>query len=93
MSYGQRPSRIIGVDDEWAAYQLDIATQQWGAWVEGKLHETDKQGKPVHALAALLAEPGEPGEQSDAERYATLPIDVSQLRKVRVKPDGTWDDE
>ena len=44
----------------------------------------------MHTLAALLAEPG---EQSDAERYATLPIDVSQLRKVRVKPDGTWDDE
>jgi len=44
----------------------------------------------VHTLAALLAEPG---EQSDAQRYAAPPVDVGQLRKVRVKPDGTWDDE
>ena len=58
--------------------------------MESKLGETDKQGRPVHTLAALLAEPG---EQSDKERFASLPVDVSQLRKVRVKPDGTWDDE
>lgn len=58
--------------------------------MESKLSETDKQGRPVHTLAALLAE--DQG-QSDAQRFASLPVDVSQLRKVRVKPDGTWDDE
>lgn len=54
------------------------------------MHEVDKQGKPVHTLAALLAEEG---SGSDRQRFAAPPVDVGQLRKVRVKPDGTWDDE
>ena len=56
-----------------------------GRWVEGKLSERDKKGKPVHSLGALLDEQG-------AQEFAPLAVDVSQLRKVRVKEDGTWDD-
>jgi len=59
---------------------------QFGAWVEGKLQERDSKGKPKHTLAGLLAEGG-------TQQFAPLMVDVSQLRKVRVKEDGTWDEE
>ena len=59
---------------------------QFGAWVEGKLGERDKAGKPKHTLAGLLGD----GER---RQYAPLNIDSSTLRRVRVKEDGTWDDE
>ena len=84
----QRPSRIVGVRDEWAAYQFDLAVAQFGSWVEGKLGERDKAGKPTHTLGALLGD-----EAARDRQYASLNIDVSQLRKVRVKEDGTWDEE
>lgn len=88
MTHHQRPSALVGVTDEWAAYQFDMAVAQFGAWVEGKLSERDKKGKPKHTLGALL------GDTAAADRqYAPLNIDPSTLRKVRVKEDGTWDEE
>lgn len=76
----------MGITDAWAAYQFDLAVGQFGAWVEGKLQERDKAGKPKHTLAKLLGE-------SDTQHFAPLNIDPSTLRKVRVKEDGTWDEE
>ncbi len=58
LSYGQRPAAILGVEDEWAAYQVDVATLTLGRWVEAQLAETDKKGRRVHSLHSLLAEPG-----------------------------------
>ncbi len=76
---------MLGVDDPWAAYQFDMAVGQFGAWVEGKLSERDKAGKPNHTLAGLLA------EQATGERqYASVAGLVT--RTVRVKEDGTSDD-
>ena len=51
MTYHRRPSEVVGIDDPWAAYQFDMAVAQFGAWVEGKLNERDKSGKPVNSLA------------------------------------------
>ena len=74
------------IDDPWAAYQFDLAIGQFGAWVEGKLAEHDKKGKPKHTLASLL------GDRTTQDRqYA--PVSAVGLRTVRVKEDGTWDDE
>ncbi len=84
--YHRRPSEVIGVDDPWAAYQFDMAVAQFGAVVEGKLNERDKAGKPVHTLAKLLGD-----EAAQAQEYA--PVNAVGLRKVRVKEDGTWDEE
>lgn len=85
VTYRQRPSEVIGVDDPWAAYQFDLAVAQFGAWVEGKLDERDKKGKPTHTLASLLGD-----EAARAREYA--PVSAEGLRKVRVKEDGTWED-
>ena len=86
MTYHRRPSEVIGVDDPWATYQFDMAVAQFGAWVEGKLNERDKSGKPKHSLAKLLGD-----ETAIAQEYA--PVSAVGLRKVRVKEDGTWDDD
>ena len=84
--YSLRPSAVLGVDDPWAAYQFDMAVGQFGAWVEGKLSERDKAGKPKHTLAGLLAEKATGGER----QYAS--VAGLATRTVRVKEDGTWDD-
>lgn len=85
MTYSQRPSAVVGLDDPWTAYQFDLAIGQFGAWVENKLAERDKEGKPKHTLAGLL------GDEAARERqYA--PVSAVGLRKVRVKEDGTWDE-
>ena len=89
-SYGRRPSEILGVDDEWAAYQLDDAVTYLGRWVEAKLSERHrKSGKPRYTLEYLLREreeekgsPGRPVFQSAVKGRA--------VKKVRVRPDGTW---
>jgi len=86
VTYHRRPSEVIGIDDTWAAYQFDMAVAQFGAWVEGKLAERDKAGKPKHSLAKLLGD-----EAAQVQEYA--PVSAAGLRKVRVKEDGTWDDD
>ena len=85
VTYHQRPSEVVGIDDTWAAYQFDMAVAQFGAWVEGNLNERDKSGKPVNSLAKLLGD-----EETQVQEYA--PISAMGLRKVRVKEDGTWDE-
>ena len=84
MTYSQRPSQIVGVTDEWAAYQFDMAVGHFGAWVEGRLNERDKAGKSKHTLAGLL------DDGTGARQFA--PVSAVGLRKVRVKEDGTWED-
>ena len=63
-----------------------MAVAQFGSWVEGKLSERDKAGKPKHSLAKLLGD-----EAPQVQEYA--PVSAVGLRKVRVKEDGTWDEE
>lgn len=86
--FGQRPSSFLGLPPEsWEAYQLDHAAYILGQWVEGKLAERDAKHKPIYKLADLLAEPQE-GEASPL--YGSLKGLV--MKKVVIKPDGTWDD-
>jgi len=86
--YGQRPSSFLGLPPEsWEAYQLDHAAFILGKHVENLLGEKDKKGKPVYKLADLLAEPQE-GEGSPMFRSLKGMV----MKKVQIKPDGTWDD-
>ncbi len=85
-NFHQRPSQIVGVSDEWAAYQFDLCVVHFGSWVEGKLAERDSSGRPKHTLAGLLDD----GTAAQARQFA--PVSAVGLRKVRVKEDGTWDD-
>lgn len=64
---------------------MDVATLQVGRWVEGKLAERDKQGRPRHSLEQLL---GQGAKRGQGEGFASLGM---RARKVRMKEDGTWE--
>lgn len=57
-----------------------------GRLIDSKLAERDKKGKPVHRLVDLLND----GDTPAPGQYTH--IDVSTLRKVHVREDGTWDE-
>lgn len=83
--YGQRPSAFLGLAGEsWAAYQLDVATLALGTWVEGKLQERDRQGRPLYGLEALLddAAPAGGGFRSAGQ--------LGGVRKIRIPETGIW---
>lgn len=88
-TYGQRPSHWLGLAPEsWEAYQFDVAALRLGRWVEGKLSETDKQGKPKHRLDALLDdEPRKPAKEQFRSFAGTA------MRSVRIDESGIWADE
>lgn len=54
-TYQTRPSEIVGLENDWAAYCFDSAIALFGNWVEGKLMERDKAGKPKYTLEGLLS--------------------------------------
>lgn len=83
--YGQRPSQILHVADEWAAWQLDLAVLTLGRWIDGKMAERTKQGKPVHRLAALL---GIRDPAVEAEQFRSLK--GVALKKVAIPASGVW---
>lgn len=84
--YGQRPSQVLNIADDWAAYQLDVATLTVGRWVDGKLAERTKEGEPVHRLSALLRE-SEKG-QSGSSGYRSAAGYVT--KKMEIPASGVW---
>lgn len=56
--YGQRPSDILGIEDRWIAYDLDMAVVEYGLYVENRLQEVEKKGdkyKPKWTLQQILS--------------------------------------
>ena len=56
------PSEIIGIDDEWAAYQFDTAVITVGTAIENASQEMDKRGddenphwEPRYTMKQLLS--------------------------------------
>ena len=55
--YGQRPATLLLIDpeaDPLFANSIDNAAYLWGAWIEGKLAETDDKGNQKFTLDQLL---------------------------------------
>ncbi len=85
--YGQRPSSFIGLRaDSWAAYQLDVATLTVGRWIDSKLAETTKDGKPVHRLVDLLSNKPAAGQGSDGFRSVTGMV----TERRAIPASGVW---
>lgn len=60
-AFGQRPSTMFGIDDEWLAWEFDHAVAALGIRVEGRLDEKRKDGSPVYrTLEAALNLPRAP---------------------------------
>jgi len=90
--FGRLPSRILGIEDPWAAYQLDVAVLNLGTWVESELEKRDTQGRPKRNLAELLEQgttKGRPPPRPESEFKSPVLMGMP-IRKVKVKPDGTW---
>lgn len=61
-----------------------------GRYIEAKLGEHDKKGKPKHTLAQLLA--ADQGKsETDKTRFRSMSGMVT--RTVRVDASGIWEDE
>ncbi len=77
-TYGSRPSQILGIADEWAAYQLDAATLTLGRQVEAAIIN----GEDVEAL--LAGQPGEP----DAGQFRS-PVGLV-TKTMKIPESGIW---
>ena len=64
-TFHQRPSQIVGVESTWAAYCLDAAVCAFGTFVENKLSERDKWGRPRYDLERLLSDEPHKGRFAD----------------------------
>jgi hypothetical protein len=54
-TFGTRPSAILGLRDEWIAFQVDQAVHTAGLYVSNKLNERDRRGKAIWTLKDILA--------------------------------------
>lgn len=54
-AYGQRPSTVFGIEDEWLAWDFDHAVSALGWEVEQRMQEKRKDGTPKYrSIYALL---------------------------------------
>lgn len=84
--YGQRPSQVLNIADEWAGYQLDVAVLTVGRWVDSKLAERTKEGKPVHRLSDLLRE-SEKGQSGNSGYRSAAGL---VTKKMAIPASGVW---
>ena len=95
-AYGTRPSEILGIEDPWAGYQLDVAVLGFGAWVEGELGKRDRHGRPKRTLEQLLRTTddgrrttGRPPPRGESAFKSPVLMGLP-IRKVKPNADGTW---
>lgn len=80
-TYGRLPSEIMGLSDHPAlAWMFDDQVMTFGLYIDSRLRETDKKGKPKHKLADLLRERRQGGTVNVAA--------LSQIRGVKVREAG-----
>lgn len=78
---------LSGMESDWSgwwpSYQIDSAVTYFGATIENKLAETDKDGKPIHKLDDFLEDdPDRLIARSLKEARATF---ASVIRKARTR--------
>lgn len=88
-AYGCRPSSVVGIDDGWLAYQVDVATLTLGRRVE-HLTRTGSDGRPqmtIDAALGLLGDEERPAAPDAREFQDPRPY-VSEVR--RIPESGVW---
>ena len=68
--FNTRPSAVVGIEDDWAAYCFDSAVRMFGVWVENKLSERSNLGVPKHDLGNLLQ--GKLGRSKAPGQFASV---------------------
>jgi hypothetical protein len=74
-TYHTRPSAVLGIADDWAAYQFDMAVLSFAQHVEAQLNKKIP-------LKRILSETGT-GPIVDASL-------IGPVRAVMIGEDGTW---
>lgn len=90
-AYGIRPSAILGVEDEWAAYQLDVAAVVAGGRAGEAAPAQGGQGPgatPVVIDARRTVVVGASGSARRPAGYRDPSMYVS--RKMKLPASGTW---
>lgn len=92
-AYGCRPSMILGIGDDWLAYQLDLAALTTGREVEEAISNPKKKRTVEQALAAVRLRNGVAGDgrtrtNTDGRRYK--PLRKPGMKRMRVPESGIW---
>ena len=54
-TFQQSPSQTFGIrNNPWLAWQFDQAILTWGTWVQNRLDERDKEGRPKYNARQAL---------------------------------------
>ncbi len=77
-AYSTRPSAIVGIEDDWAAYQFDLACYALGRHVEAELMKK----RPI---GAILGE-GPRGNRAGFGDVRSL----GPVRTMKLPEDGVW---
>ena len=80
--YSQRPSSILGVDDEWAAYQLDLAAMALARRVEDGLAHHKSIGEILGGSASTSS--------ASASSAFADPRGMQPIRKIKIPESGIW---
>ena len=89
--YHQRPSGILGVQDEWAAYELDMACMVLARHVERALAD----GKGVDEALGDSRKEGDSREGASRSAPTNAPMAYANprglvTRKMRIPESGVW---
>lgn len=88
-SYCSRPSAILGIADDWLAYQVDVATLLLGSQVDAMTQ--DGKQSVESALAELDRRDGAAAPRPErAVRSAFRPLAAPGIRKMKIPENGIW---
>jgi hypothetical protein len=82
--YSQRPSSLLRVSDEWAAYEVDLAAMVVGRWVEGEL----RKGRGIEEVLGKMGRHGDAETRGRGEQFRDARAMVT--RKVAIGSSGVW---
>jgi hypothetical protein len=78
--YHSRPSAIVGLEDEWAAYQLDAACLRLARHVDEELEKK-------RSLRSIL---DTPADENGARREFADIRQLGPMRTMRIPDSGVW---
>lgn len=81
-AYGVRPSALLGIDDEWLAFQLDETVLIFGREMENEMSKAsaDERKRSLTDLFRMNRKP--------AQQFA--PMKMPGIAKMKIPENGIW---
>jgi hypothetical protein len=86
-AYSSRPSTILGIKDNWLAYQVDLVTLMLGRRVEELL--TEEKLSVTSALERLAAQE-DPGPAAPPAKGTFRSLSRPGIQKMQIPENGIW---